>query len=570
MSLSGALTSSVTGLQAQSIAMGAIADNIGNSQTVGYKEVETQFQTLLTVSNSSVHQAGGVTSKPLYTNDVQGTVQQTTTNTNLAVSGSGFFAVAKVDSVNGSSLPVFAPDPLYTRAGDFTADNNGYLVNSAGYYLEGWAVNSATGLASKNALVPIRLDQLKSNPQATGNVTYSANLPTNPSQAENTGSTAQVTAGQTLTFTGTPPLTDGDKLTLTIGPAASPTTQTFVYSDTSLGGAAATATPPAILLPFNSTQTPLQQMQALATTLNGHGFNASADPVSGSLTINGSAINPVTNAVSTGASSVTTVASTINPSIQFAPTTINIYDAQGAAHPINVTWTQVAGTTNTFTVSYSSTDPTIASIAPSASQTVVFNQVDNPSTGAKAGSIESINGVTGQVGTQAAVPLTVNFGGNSPSSQPVSFNLGSFGVASQTTLFTGSDVAFISAPQDGLPPGSFQSLDINSNGLITLNFDNGAKKTEYQVPLVSFSNYDGLQAHNGNAYSTTVSSGTPQVTAAGANGTGTLESSSVEGSNVDIATEFTKLIQTQQAYAANSKVITTVNQMLQVTDQLIA
>src|SRR5476651_2119729 len=135
MSLSGALTSAVTGLQAQSIAMGAISDNIGNSQTVGYKRVDTEFQTLLTVSNASVHEPGGVTSKPLYTNDVQGTVQQTSTETNLAVSGSGYFAVSKVASVNGASLPVFVADPLYTRAGDFAPDNNGYLVNSAGYYL---------------------------------------------------------------------------------------------------------------------------------------------------------------------------------------------------------------------------------------------------------------------------------------------------------------------------------------------------------------------------------------------------------------------------------------------------
>jgi flagellar hook protein FlgE len=171
MSLSGALTSAVTGLQAQSAAMGAISDNIGNSQTVGYKRVDTEFQTLLTLSNASVHAPGGVTSKPLYTNDLQGTPQQTSVVTNLAVAGSGYFAVSRVAAVNGSSLPKFEPDPLYTRAGDFAPDNNGYLVNSAGYYLNGWSVNPSTGIASKNALVPIRLDQLKSDPQATTNVT---------------------------------------------------------------------------------------------------------------------------------------------------------------------------------------------------------------------------------------------------------------------------------------------------------------------------------------------------------------------------------------------------------------
>ena len=136
-------------------------------------------------------------------------------------------------------------------------------------------------------------------------------------------------------------------------------------------------------------------------------------------------------------------------------------------------------------------------------------------------------------------------------------------------MFTGSDVNFISAQQDGLPPGSFRNLEIDTHGNITLNFDNGARKTEFQVPLVQFSNFDGLQPQNGNAFSTTVASGTPSVNSPGDNGTGTIVASSVEGSNVDIAAEFTKLIQTQRAYEANTKVVTTTDQLLQLTDNLI-
>src|SRR5437660_6916440 len=128
MSLSGALTSAVTGIDAQSAALGAISDNISNSQTTGYKRVDTEFSTLLTVSNALVHDPGGVTSKPLYTNDIQGTVQQTGTETNLAVNGQGMFAVSQALGSNGSnSLPTFAPDPLFTREGDFSLDNNGFL-----------------------------------------------------------------------------------------------------------------------------------------------------------------------------------------------------------------------------------------------------------------------------------------------------------------------------------------------------------------------------------------------------------------------------------------------------------
>src|SRR6185437_11393899 len=172
MSLSGALTAAVTGIDAQSIALGSISDNISNSQTVGYKRVDTQFSTLLTVSNALIHQPGGVTSKPLYTNDIQGTPQQTGVETNLAISGDGFFAVSRVQSVNGTQLPTFEADPLYTRAGDFAVDNNGFLVNSAGYFLNGWAVDPQSGLVQKNQLVQIRLNDLKANPQPTANITY--------------------------------------------------------------------------------------------------------------------------------------------------------------------------------------------------------------------------------------------------------------------------------------------------------------------------------------------------------------------------------------------------------------
>ena len=162
MSLSGALTAAVTGIDAQSSALGTISNNIANSQTVGYKAVSTDFSTLLTVSNAQVNEPGGVTSTPIYGNDIQGTVEQTGINTNLAVSGSGMFAVSQALGANNSnSLPTFAPDPLYTRAGDFSLNSQGFLVNNAGYYLNGFAVNQTTGAVEKNALIPIQLNELE-------------------------------------------------------------------------------------------------------------------------------------------------------------------------------------------------------------------------------------------------------------------------------------------------------------------------------------------------------------------------------------------------------------------------
>ncbi len=569
MSLSGALTSAVTGIDAQSRALGAISDNISNSQTTGYKRVDTEFSTLLTVSNAFVHEPGGVTSKPHYTNDLQGNVQQTSVTTNLAVSGEGYFAVSRIAGVNGTSLPTFEADPLYTRAGDFSVDNNGFLVNNGGYILNGWNVNPSTGQVSKNQLVQIRLNQLKSDPLATANITYSANLPTNPAQNLNTGSTTPITVGKTLTFTtspAAPTLTNGDTIAVTKGGV----TTTFLLSD-SAAGVPATAVPPQIQVNFSSANTDAQNLSLLATGLSSNGFIGLID-ATGNLEIQGSPTTPVTAVVATLASpSAASVqsASTIPASILFTANKVNFFDAQGAAHAIDVNWTKVAGTNDTYTVTLTSSDPAITSINPAAQTTVVFNVVDNPLTGAKAGSIKSLNGAAGAVGSPVTIPLTVNFGGGTPTTQAVNFGLGNFGLPEQVTMFTGTDVNFISAQQDGLPPGSFRNLDIDAHGLITLNFDNGARKTEFQVPLVQFSNYDGLQPQNGNAFSTTVASGTPSIHSAGDNGTGSIISSSVEGANVDIAAEFTKLIQTQRAYEANTKVITTTDTLLQMTDNLI-
>jgi flagellar hook protein FlgE len=569
MSLSGALTSAVTGIDAQSQALGAISDNISNSQTTGYKRVDTEFSTLLTVSNALVHDPGGVTSKPLYTNDIQGTVQQTGTETNLAVNGAGMFAVSQLLGSSGAnSLPTFAPDPLFTREGDFILDNNGFLVNNGGYFLNGFAINQQTGAVQKNALVPIRLNELKSNPLATSSISYSANLPTTAASTLNVGPSAPLNNGQLFTFPAAPPastLADANTLTITVTPLnGAPVTKTFELIDT----AGATAlTPGDIQVSFDSTTdtTFASRLAKLQATLTANGVPNSVD-ANGNLVLGNGA-----TAASAGATNFTGVTVSADPlpaNIQFAPNKVNFFDAQGAPHAINVTWTKVTNTNDTYEVTYTSTDPSFT-IAPATPTLVVFNVVDDPVSGAKAGSILSLGGTVGGIGSSAEVPLTISFGGNTPTTQQLSFGLGQFGIAQQTTMFTGTDVNFISAQQDGLPPGSFRDLTIDARGNITLNFDNGARKTEFQIPLVQFSNFDGLQPQNGNAYSTTVASGTPSVNSPGDNGTGNIIASSVEGANVDVAAEFTKLIQTQRAYEANTKVVTTADQLLQETDNLI-
>ena len=187
MSLLGAMNTAISGLTAQSAAFGNISDNVANSQTTGYKEVETSFVDYLTTSTTAVNDPGAVVAQPDYLNNIQGTITQITNPLALAIAGQGFFAVSQ-QTGEANSIPTFNPQQFYSRAGDFQLNSSGYLINSAGEYLNGWSVDPASGIANQNSLAPIQVTQTVYNPVATSSVTLSANLPATP--ASGTGTSA--------------------------------------------------------------------------------------------------------------------------------------------------------------------------------------------------------------------------------------------------------------------------------------------------------------------------------------------------------------------------------------------
>lgn len=188
MSLYGALYSGVSGLTAQSSSMGAISDNITNVSTIGYKNTNVNFQTLVTKQTSSTfYSAGGVQARPRQAVDVQGLLQASTSQTDLAISGNGFFVV------NEASKPTGTDAYFYTRAGSFKQNNEGFLANSGGYFLQGWPTDSSgkiipansaitqtnLNVISKDYLETINLSRVSGSAAATNNITVGANLPTN-------------------------------------------------------------------------------------------------------------------------------------------------------------------------------------------------------------------------------------------------------------------------------------------------------------------------------------------------------------------------------------------------------
>jgi flagellar hook protein FlgE len=461
MSIQGALNTAVSGLGAQSAAFSNISDNVANSQTVGFKGVDTAFSDYLTTSSATVNDPGTVVAAPQYTNTVQGTITQSTNSLALAVSGQGFFDVSQSTGTNTSGATVFGTQQYFTRDGDFQVNSSGYLTNDANQYLNGYVTNAA-GVLNKSAVVPIQVSQTVYQPVATQTMTMAANLPAGLVSTVTESGTGVVTAMYD---------SSGNQL-----PAIQPETQ--------------------------------------------------------------------------------------------------VYDSQGTAHTIQYTWApqpSTAATGSTITSGVTANTWVVdAVLDPTTSNTDLGSVV------ATFGSNGTLQTITNPSGGTAAAPsvgtsttagtVTYNTGlSTATGTQNITLSLGNFGATNGVTQFSASSFTLRGLSQDGVPPGSFTGISTESSGNIYANYDNGQTRLIAQVPLATFANADALQSQNGSSYTATLQSGNPTLQDAATNGAGKLVTSSVESSNVDIATEFTKLIVAQQAYTANTKVVTTADQLMQST-----
>jgi flagellar hook protein FlgE len=116
--------------------------------------------------------------------------------------------------------------------------------------------------------------------------------------------------------------------------------------------------------------------------------------------------------------------------------------------------------------------------------------------------------------------------------------------------------------QDRYPPGVLQNVTVSPEGIISGHYSNGQILDLYQVTLANFNNPWGLSREGGNLFAETLESGVPYTSAPGQNGLGKINPNSLEQSNVDLATEFVKMIISQRGFQANAKVITTTDEIL--------
>ena len=574
MGIFDALTTAVSGLSSQSYALQNISGNIANSQTTAYKRIDTRFENLIGDNVPSKQIAGGVLASSAPTNNVQGDLQNSSTSTFMALNGNGYFIVQKPNNFVGNQ-PVFNGVDLYTRRGDFQPDQNGYMVNGSGYFLMGIPLDPTTGNPSGSIPVTLQFSNNMIPAQQTSQIQYNANLPSQPVTID--------------TQTGVPGSNLLNPAIFVSNPLVGPTTPATIIGNRS-GGLPATLVPGLLnqgdqmVIDVNGTQTTITfgtggYPGEIATTAELNTFLTTANPpgpagVQGLNTGLSGVIGNQVNLVATGTNSITLSALPVGSTLlsQLGITTqqalpanqtvygidqtnflnetvaggsITCYDGTGTPTDMQFRWAKVDSAslggahTDKWNLFYQ-TDPSATNLQPAwlnAGIDFTFNS-------------------TGQL-TPAVNNFTLNnVQVNGQNLGNVAVILGANGLTQYSN--TSGTVQVNMMNQNGSSAGQLQSIAVDDQGRIIGTYSNGRTVPLAAVSLATFNGQNNLKQLDGGAYQATADSGPPLM-----NATAKIVGSSLEASNSDIADEFSKLIVTQQAYSANTKIITTVNQMVQ-------
>lgn len=216
--------------------------------------------------------------------------------------------------------------------------------------------------------------------------------------------------------------------------------------------------------------------------------------------------------------------------------TTTVYDSLGVAHDITLTFTKDAAS-NQWSWTASTTDADIGGLTPSGT-TFTFNSDGSYSD------------------TNSATTLSVAY--NNGATSPVAINLD---FSNLTQLDGLSSIA--TSSQNGLPPGDLSTFTVGTAGEVVGIFSNGLNRKLGQIALASFLNSGGLQKEGQSLFATSANSGVAQVGLPGQDGRGQIAAGYLEMSNVELAQQFTSMIVAQRGFQANSRVITTSDEMLQ-------
>lgn len=457
MGIYGAINAAVSGLNAQSHAMENISGNVSNSQTVGYKRLDTTFYDLVsgTGSSQAFQVSGTAYSVSRATNAVSGDISGGRSDTSMAINGDGYFVVSKATNYTDGSLS-FDDESFYTRAGDFEVSKDGHLVNSAGYYLRGLPLDEETGNPVGDEPSVIQIDTQPMPGRVTTTVDYRARLPLIPKTDNYDGSDID-TALLDASVSG-----DVDE------------TERAAFLSSSISGGSVT------IYTDNGTAVPLEIRFAK--------------------TANRTTVGPVTH-----------------------PDEWQMYIGNNLSDPaaVDTHYHHVGG--------------------------LAFND-DGEVMGIMWGTV-GLN-----IGFGGFQVYGMEIGDDDTEIEPFELLFGEDLFPTANPEGVASSIAF---DQDGYAAGEFSGIEIDKAGRVVASYSNGQTRSVYEIPLATFEADQNLKRMDGVAFAATHGSGVADLS-----GGGSVLSNAVELSNADIADEFSKLIITQQAYSANSRIVTSADEML--------
>lgn len=541
MSLFGSLFTGVSALSAQSQSMGMIANNVANVATTGYKRNEASFSAQVTAAGGNVlYTPGSVNAIRLQKVDQQGALQQTANPTDLGISGNGFFIVQKA--------PTGLQPTYYTRAGSFSEDSVGYLVNASGYYLMGWRLDDDGELpeaqADISSLTPVNVAFDNGFTKPTSDATLALNLRSDEAQTT-----------YPVSDSTTPNFTRGLRVYDSLGAS-----QDMVFKFTK------STSPTAVV---TSTVDELALTDTLVGTVTGM---ADGDD----LTVTVGADAPVTISITT-ATTVQDLIESLNAIDGISAFLTTDGELQIRANDLSTDVVIADGVSGTPATDLGIVGTASAPTAPTIFPDGVDSLANTPNTqgwwkleieGPSGETLStgylnfngdgSLNAVTDPDGEQK-IQLTDIQWANESDLQDIDIQIDRF------TQFSGSyNVLF--SDQNGAELGLRTGVEIDEDGIVYARFSNGQSSALYKLPLATFTNENGLEEVSGVAYQETSESGSYNLREANQGGAGEFQAAALENSNVDLAEEFSRMIITQRAYSAGTKIITTVDEM---TEELL-
>ncbi|CCH49820.1 flagellar hook protein FlgE [Pseudodesulfovibrio piezophilus] len=553
MGLGASLYAGISGLTVHSERMTVIGNNLANVNTTGFKGTRMHFEDLLSQDFATVNGVGqvgrGVRVSSVYSDFGQGAFEASTESTDMAISGDGFFVVS----------PVGEDDSYYTRAGNFRFDNDGYLVDPHGYALQGWAVeqssttvsttSTSSGSTSSSTRIigtptDIRLENFQSSPNATSNVSIVTNL--DPSSSDNSTSSTSPYFAMFENWNGsedTPlaPTLYGYSTTMKVYDDIGTGHDLTVYFDkvTMSNAGGDTVWEYMVTVDPTADQRMLSGADGNLTTV-GQGLTSAAGVLMiGTLTF--------TSGQLSGMSAFTLKS---NGGASGGPKDLDnwsLADFSTTGYPVMTA--NFLGEENASTAEAANASPIQIDFG------ISNEDLSSNGTGSTTKGWSSNLGTLPTTAGAAQLLYTSNSGWLPSFKDPAISAL-----ATQSYDTGGSSTLFQS--QDGYSAGILQNISISREGVLTGHYSNGQVLELYAVTLATFTNEHGLWREGGNLFSETKDSGPALTGQAGSAGKGTIDGNALEMSNVDMATEFVRMITTQRGFQANTKMITTTDSML--------